>query len=323
MTIKYRDKAYEDPIQRPRYTGVPTFMRAPYREDWTQLDIGLVGVPFDGGVTNRTGARHGPREIRNQSSLIRKMNQSSGIDPHALCTIADVGDAWVQSPFNLETGLAEIQQFFDDIHQHNVVPVSAGGDHSITLPIFRAIAQDRPLGMVHFDAHCDTGDDYLGSKFHHGAPFRRAVEEGLLDPLRTIQIGIRGSLNDPDVWKFSHDTGMRVVYMEEFYDLGVKAVIDEARRVVGSGPTYVSFDVDGLDPVYAPGTGTPEVGGFSTVEAQFMIRGLRGLNLIGGDVVEVAPPFDPSGNTALVGATMMFEILCVVAESVAARRNGD
>jgi guanidinopropionase len=323
MTIKYRDKAYEDPIQRPRYTGVPTFMRAPYCEGWSELDIGLVGVPFDGGVTNRTGARHGPREIRNQSSLIRKMNQSSGIDPHALCEIADVGDAWVQSPFNLETGLDEIQQFYEGIYQHNVVPVSAGGDHSITLPIFRAIAADRPVGMVHFDAHCDTGDDYLGSKFHHGAPFRRAVEEGLLDPLRTIQIGIRGSVNDPDVWKFSHDTGMRVVYMEEFYDLGVKAVIEEARRIVGSGPTYVSFDVDGLDPVYAPGTGTPEVGGFSSAEAQFMIRGLRGLNLIGGDVVEVAPPFDPSGNTALVGATMMFEILCVVAASVAARRNGD
>ena len=323
MTIKYRDKAYEDPIQRPRYTGVPTFMRAAYCEDWAPLDIGLVGVPFDGGVTNRTGARHGPREIRNQSSLIRKMNQSSGIDPHALCTIADVGDAWVQSPFNLETGLDEIQQFFEEIHHHNVVPVTAGGDHSITLPIFRAIAADLPVGMVHFDAHCDTGDDYLGSKFHHGAPFRRAVEEGLLDPLRTIQIGIRGSLNDPDVWRFSHDTGMRVVYMEEFYDLGVKGVIEEARRIVGSGPTYVSFDVDGLDPVYAPGTGTPEVGGFSSAEAQFMIRGLRGLNLIGGDVVEVAPPFDPSGNTALVGATMMFEILCVVAEAVAARRNGE
>jgi guanidinopropionase len=323
MTIKYRNSAYKDPIQRPRYTGIPTFMRTLYNEDWAQLDIGLVGVPFDGGVTNRTGARHGPREIRNQSSLIRKMNQSSGIDPHALCTIADVGDAWVQSPFNLETGLDEIQQFFEVIYQHSVVPVSAGGDHSITLPIFRAIAADRPVGMVHFDAHCDTGDDYLGSKFHHGAPFRRAVEEGLLDPKRTIQIGIRGSLNDADVWKFSHDTGMRVVYMEEFYDLGVKAVIEEARRIVGSGPTYVSFDVDGLDPVYAPGTGTPEVGGFSSAEAQFMIRGLRGLHLIGGDVVEVAPPFDPSGNTALVGATMMFEILCVIAESVAARRDGE
>ena len=315
-----RDEVYEDPIQRPRYTGLPTFMRTPYREDFQGLDIGLVGVPFDGGVTNRTGARHGPREIRNQSSLIRRMNQSTGIDPHALCFIGDVGDAWAQSPFHLESSLDEIRDFYNELHQQRVVPVSAGGDHSITLPILRAIAKDRPVGMVHFDAHCDTGDDYLGSKFHHGAPFRRAVEEGLLDPVRTIQIGIRGSLNDLEVWKFSHDSGMRVVYMDEFYEMGVKAVIKEARRIVGTEPTYISFDVDGLDPVYAPGTGTPEVGGFSSIEAQLMIRGLRGLNLIGGDVVEVAPPFDPTGNTALVGATMMFEILCVVAESFAARR---
>ena len=190
-----------------------------------------------------------------------------------------------------------------------------GGDHSVTLPIFRGIAQQSPVGLVHFDAHCDTGDDYLGSKFHHGAPFRRAVEEGTLDPKRTIQIGIRGGLNDLDVWQFSHDSGMRVVYMDEFYKMGVDAVIAEARRVVGEGPTYISFDVDGLDPVFAPGTGTPEVGGFSTLEAQLMIRGLRGLNLVGGDVVEVAPPFDQTGNTALVGASMMFEILCVVADS--------
>lgn len=309
-----------DPAQRPRYTGVPTFLRAPHSEDPAGLDIALVGVPFDGGVTNRPGARHGPREIRNQSSLMRKINQSSGIAPTDLCRIADVGDAWISSPFNLETSLDEIQRHFERIHGAGAVPVSAGGDHSITLPIFRAIASGGPVGMVHFDAHCDTGDDYLGSKFHHGAPFRRAVEEGLLDPKRTVQIGIRGPLNDPDVWKFSHDSGMRVIYMEEFYDLGYKAVMEEARRIVGDGPTYVSFDVDGLDPVYAPGTGTPEVGGFSSMEAQFMIRALRGLNLVGGDVVEVAPPFDPSGNTALVGATMMFEILCVVADAVAARK---
>ena len=279
------------------------------------MDIGLVGVPFDGGVTNRTGARHGPREIRNQSSLMRRMHQSSGISPHDLARVADVGDAWVQSPFHLENSLDEIAEFFIRLNEASVTPLSAGGDHSITLPILRAIAKTGPVGMVHFDAHCDTGDDYLGSKFHHGAPFRRAVEEGLLDPERTIQIGIRGSVNEPDIWKFSHDSGMRVIYMEEFYELGIKRVIDEARRVVGIGPTYISFDVDGLDPVYAPGTGTPEVGGFSSMEAQFMIRGLKGLNLIGGDVVEVAPPFDPSGNTALVGATMMFEILCVLADA--------
>lgn len=312
----YEYEEFKDPIQRPRYTGIPTFMRAPQAEQWSDVDLGLIGVPFDGGVTNRTGARHGPREIRNQSSLMRRKNQSSGICPYDCCHIADLGDAWVQKPFHLEESLDEIEDFYRAVHENEIVPVSAGGDHSITLPIFRAIAKHRPVGMVHFDAHCDTGDDYLGSKFHHGAPFRRAVDEGLLDPKRTIQIGIRGSLNDLDVWKFSHDVGMRVVYMEEFDDRGWKSIMEEARDIVGDGPTYISFDVDGLDPVYAPGTGTPEVGGFSTLEALFMIRSLQGLDLVGGDVVEVAPPFDPSGNTALVGATIMFEILCVVADSV-------
>ena len=311
---------FENPQQRPRYIGLPTFMRTPYREDMEGLDIALVGIPFDGGVTNRTGARHGPREIRNQSSLMRMINQATGINPYELCSIADVGDAWVQKPFELTGALQEIEDFFQMVHQSGTVPVSAGGDHSVSLPIFRAIAKDRPLGMVHFDAHCDTGDDYLGSKFHHGAPFRRAVEEGLLDPQRTIQIGIRGPLNDPDVWKFSEDSGMRVVSIEEFYDSGWRAVMAEARKVVGEGPTYISFDVDGLDPVYAPGTGTPEVGGFTTHETQQMIRSLRGLQLFGGDLVEVAPPFDPSGTTALVGASIMFEILCVVSESVASRK---
>lgn len=309
---------YEDPISRPRYTGIPTFFRCPYSEDLSQVDIGLIGIPFDGGVTNRPGARHGPREIRNQSSLIRKMNQATGVSPHALRKIRDIGDAWVQKPYTLEGSHREIEDFFHRVIGSDVTPISAGGDHSVTLPIFRALAKDRPVGMVHFDAHCDTGDDYLGSKFHHGAPFKIAVDEGLLDPKRTIQIGIRGSLNDPDVWKFSHDSGMRVIYMEEYMEMGCRAVIEEARKVVGDGPTYISFDVDALDPVFAPGTGTPEVGGYSSAEAITMIRGLSGLNLVGGDVVEVAPPFDPSGNTALVGATMMFEILCVVAESLAA-----
>src|SRR5882762_745040 len=319
----HRDLSYPsfaDPMVRPRYTGIPTFMRAPYVEDPAGLDIGLVGVPFDGGVTNRTGARHGPREIRNQSSLMRRINQATGIDPYALCRIGDVGDAWIEKPFELQGAHREIESVFATLHAAGVVPISAGGDHSVTLPIFRAIAKDRPVGMVHFDAHCDTGDDYLGSKFHHGAPFRRAVEEGLLDPKRTIQIGIRGAVNNIDIWKFSHDSGMRVVYMEEFYERGPKSVIEEARKIVGDGPTYISFDVDGLDPVFAPGTGTPECGGITVVEAQIMLRALRGLNLVGGDVVEVSPPFDPSGNTAMVGATLMYEILCVVADSVARRK---
>ncbi len=310
---------FVDPIVRPRYTGLPTFMRAPYTESFEDVDIGLIGVPFDGGVTNRPGARHGPREIRNQSSLIRKMNQATGVSPHELCRVRDIGDAWVEKPFTLEGSHREIENFYSRVASAGITPLSAGGDHSITLPIFRALAKGQPVGLVHFDAHCDTGDDYLGSRFHHGAPFKIAVDEGLLDPNRTIQIGIRGSLNDPDVWKFSHDSGMRVIYIEEYLEMGWKAVVEEARRIAGDGPTYVSFDVDALDPVFAPGTGTPEVGGYSTLEAQMMIRGLGGLNLVGADVVEVAPPFDPSGTTALVGATIMFEILCVLAQSITQR----
>ena len=310
----------EDPMRHPRYTGIPTFMRTPHGQAYDDVDIGLVGVPFDNGVTNRPGARHGPREIRNQSTLMGLMNSATGVCPYALCKVSDLGDAFSHHPFHLEESLNDIQKFYAGIHAAGIVPVSAGGDHSVTLPILRAIAAERPLGLVQFDAHCDTGDGRAGSKFNHGTPFRRATEEGLIDPKRTVQIGIRGGLNNPDIWQFSYDAGMRVIRMEELYDLGVKAVVREARKIVGDGPTYVTFDVDGLDPVYAPGTGTPEVGGFSTLEAQLMLRGLQGLNLVGGDVVEVAPPFDPSGTTALVGATMMFEILCIVADSVSRRR---
>ena len=311
---------FDDAMTRPRYTGLPTFMRAPYREDLSGVDIGLIGVPFDGGVTNRTGTRHGPREVRNQSSLMRRINQASGIAPYELCRVADLGDAWVERPFHLEGSLAEIAGFFERVHAAGVVPLSCGGDHSISLPILRAIAAARPVGMVHIDAHCDTGSNYLGSNYHHGAPFSRAVEEGLLDPKRTVQIGIRGSINDRDVWRISRESGMRVIYMDEYYEMGLKAAIAEARRVVGAGPTYVSFDIDSLDPAYAPGTGTPEIGGLTSLEAQLMIRGLKGLNLIGADVVEVAPPFDPSGVTALTGATMMFELLCILANSLTQRR---
>jgi guanidinopropionase len=219
--------------------------------------------------------------------------------------------------------LARIQGFFATITAAGAVPLSAGGDHLVTLPILRALAPDRPLGLVHFDAHSDTWDTYFGGyRYTHGTPFRRAIEERLIDPRRTIQIGIRGSLYNEGELDFALQHGIRVVRIEEFYDLGLDAVVAEARRVAGDGPTYVSFDVDGLDPVYAPGTGTPEVGGFTTHEAQRMIRGLAGLDLVGADVVEVSPPFDPSGNTALVGATMMFELLCVLADAVRRRCGG-
>jgi guanidinopropionase len=303
-----------NPMKEPRYTEIATFMRAPLASTLHDVDIGLIGVPTDLGVTNRPGARHGPREIRNASSLMRSFHLGLGMNPYDLCRIADIGDVRLSHRYDLEKQVEEIEAFYREVHAAGVLPISAGGDHSITYPIFRAIAADAPIGMVHIDAHCDTWGEFYGSKFTHGAPFRLAVEAGLLDPKRTIQIGIRGGQNFMDGIEFSRSQGMRVVFIEEFTALGVERIIEEARRVVGDGRTYISFDVDGLDPVYAPGTGTPEVGGITTLEAQRLLRGLRGLNLIGGDVVEVAPPYDQTGNTALVGATIMFEILCLVAD---------
>jgi guanidinopropionase len=303
-----------DPMKQPRFTEIATFMRAPLASSLEAVDIGLIGVPTDLGVTNRPGARHGPREIRNSSSLMRAFNLGLGINPYELCRIADLGDVRMSNRFDLEKQNEDIEAFFRQIHAAGVLPISAGGDHSITYPIFKAIAADEPIGMVHIDAHCDTWGEFYGSKFTHGAPFRLAVEAGVLDPKRTVQIGIRGGQNFMDGIEFSLSHGMRVIFIEEFTALGVERVIQEARAVVGDGSTYISFDVDGLDPVYAPGTGTPEIGGITTLEAQRLLHGLRGLNLIGGDVVEVAPAYDQTGNTALVGATMMFEILCLIAD---------
>jgi len=309
----------QDQKSLPRYMGIPTFMRTPYHPDPQGLDIALIGVPYDGGVTNRPGARHGPREIRNQSSLMRSIHHVSRVDPYTLCKIADIGDVTFESVFDHNAVVRDIESFFTGVHAAGVIPLSAGGDHSITYPIMKAIARDAPVGLIHIDAHTDTWDEFQGSKFMHGTPFRRAHEDGLLDATRTVQIGIRGAQNSTEGWDYSLEQGMRVIFMEEFTQMGVDAVIEEARRIVGNGPTYISFDVDGLDPVYAPGTGTPEIGGITTIEAQALLRGLRNLNLIGGDVVEVAPPFDPSGNTALVGATLMYEILCLLAEVIASR----
>ena len=298
----------------PRYTGIPTFMRSPLASTLDDLEIALIGVPYDGGVTNRAGARHGPREIRNQSSLMRGYHHVTRVNPFDQAKIADVGDVILSEQYSHEAVVRDICNFFSQIKKAGVIPLSAGGDHSITYPIFKGIAKDGPIGMIHIDAHTDTWGEIWGSKFHHGSPFRLAVEDGLLDPKRTIQIGIRGAQNFLDGIDFSLSSGMRVVFIEEFYEMGLDKIIKEARDVVGDGPVYLSFDVDGLDPVYAPGTGTPEVGGITTLEAQQFLRGLLGLNFVGGDVVEVAPPFDQTGNTALVGATIMYEILCLFAD---------
>ncbi len=305
-----------NPMNEPRYCGIPTFMRTPLATDLSNLDIALVGVPYDGAVEARSGARQGPRQIRDMSSMIRAIHHVSRINPYELCRIADVGDVRFTKIFDIEASHADITGFYGKLHKAGIVPLSAGGDHSITLPILRAIAADRPVGLVHIDAHTDCCDEEMNSKYSHGTPFRRAVEEGILDPKRTIQIGIRGAANSADCWEFGPKHGIRIVYIEEFTKLGVDKVIAEARSLVGEGPTYISFDIDSIDPAYAPGTGTPEVGGLTTLEAQGLIRGLSGLNLVGADVVEVSPPFDSSGNTALIGATIMYEILCILAKKI-------
>ena len=309
-----------NPQAQPRYAGIPTFFRAPHTQDLSGVDIGLIGVPFDGGVTNRPGARHGPREVRNQSSLLRPINTATGAQPFNDLRIRDLGDCWIEEPYSLAGALAEIEAFFRRVVAAGVTPVTVGGDHSIAWPILRAVAADRPVGMVHIDAHGDTGDDYMGSRIHHGTPFRRAVEDGLLDPKRVIQIGLRGTSTVPgSLWEFSESSGMRVMPMDELHDRGWRWAVEEARRVVGDGPCYLSFDIDSLDPAWAPGTGTPEAGGLSTIEAQRILRGLMGLDVVGADLVEVSPPFDVGGLTAFHGASVLFEILCVAAAARVAR----
>ena len=316
---RYQDLA--DPQAQPRYTGIASFFRAPPSQSLAETDIGLIGVPFDGGVTNRSGTRHGPRAVREQSTLLRRINAATGVTPFASARVRDLGDCWLEQPYALEGALEEIASFYRMVVDAGVVPLSVGGDHSISLPILRAVAAARPVGMVHIDAHCDTGDDYMGSRFHHGAPFRRAVEEGLLDPARVIQIGIRGTVNDPDMWGFSTRSGMRVLSMDEFADHGWRFAAEEARRVVGRGPTYLSFDIDSLDPSQAPGTGTPEAGGLTALEAMRLLRALRGIDFVGGDLVEVSPAFDVGGLTAFNGASLLFEILCLLVEAWQGRQH--
>ena len=320
---KYSDekiKSLQDSIDnRVPYAGVSTFLDMPYQPELKDIDIALIGVPFDLGVYNRAGARLGPKAIRNVARF-GTMNHYNDITPANLCRIADVGDVLVENRYHLDEGIRDIEKYYHQVMDAGIVPLSAGGDHSITHPILKAVGRENPVGLVHVDAHCDTDGWMANSKFYHGAPFRNAVLDGVLDPERTIQIGIRGPAEP--VWEFSYDSGMTVIHIEDFVEMGVKEVIQKAREVVGEGPTYISFDVDGLDPVYAPGTGTPEVGGLTTREALALIRGLRGLNLVGGDVVEVAPQYDPTTNTARAAAQMMFEILCLLAEAKAGKQEG-
>lgn len=300
----------------PRFREMSTFLRTPYVEDLSSIDIGLVGVPFDGAVTNRAGARHGPRQIRDMSSMMRTTHHVSKINPYNVCRVGDVGDVPLTNIYDLSEVNDQIASFFKLLVKNKVFPISVGGDHSITYPICRAVAEEDPVGLIHIDAHTDTWNEWMGSNLNHGAPFRRAVESGLIDPNKAIQIGIRGSQNSHEGWNFSKDSGMRIIFIEEFKELGVNGVLNEIESILGKDKCYISFDIDSIDPVYAPGTGTPEIGGLTPFEAQQLIRGLKDKNLVGADVVEVSPPFDQSGGTALVAATLVFEILCIVSEQI-------
>lgn len=297
----------------PRYAGLPTFFRLPVGAQADALDIALVGVPWDGGTTNRAGARHGPRELRNASSLIRRVHPVSLLSPYDLARVGDIGDVPV-NPIDVMDSLARIEAFYQELVAQQTIPLTAGGDHLTSLPILRALGRAQPVGMIHFDAHSDTNDSYFGGqRFTHGTPFRRAIEEGVLDPARTVQIGIRGSLYAADDGAFAAESGITVIPIEQVSREGIDAVMARARQIVGSAPTYVSFDIDVLDPAFAPGTGTPEIGGLTSLQGQQCLRHLAGLNLIGADVVEVSPPFDQGNLTSLTGATMMFELLCQLA----------
>jgi agmatinase len=302
------------------YSGIPTLLSAPAlavdakAPDFGNLQVALLGAPMDLGASNRPGARFGPRALR-AIERIGPYNHVLEVAPVHALRVADVGDVPFRSRYSLPSCIEDIEAWYGHLARQQVLPLTVGGDHSITYPIMKALGTQQPLGMVHIDAHCDTGGEFDQTRFHHGGPFRLAVLDGVLDPTRCIQIGIRGS--SEYLWEFSKDAGMTVIHAEEVASMGVAEIVRMARRVVGDGPTYLSFDVDGLDPVYAPGTGTPEIGGLTTREALAIFHGLKGLAICGGDVVEVAPQYDPSTNTAQAGAQMLFEILSLMAFSPA------
>ena len=298
--------------EMPRFGGIATFMRLPGNTDPADLDVAVVGVPFDIGTSNRPGARFGPRGIRGESVLLRPYNMATRAAPFDSLRIDDTGDV-ASSPYDLLAAVEAIEAHFDELLGHGVATATMGGDHTVVLPILKAMAERHgPVGLVHVDAHTDVNDTMFGSKIAHGTPFRRAVEAGVLDCERVVQIGVRGTGYEADDFDWSRRQGFRVVQAEECWHRSLEPLMDEVRDQVGGGPVYLSFDIDGLDPAFAPGTGTPEVGGLTVPQALEVIRGCRGLELVGCDVVEVAPIYDVSGTTSLVGANLLYEMLCVL-----------
>lgn len=301
------------PDLTPPFGGLATFFRAPHRVDPSDLDVALFGVPYDLAVTHRAGARHGPRSVRAESMRIIPDHYIAKIRPFDRVRAADLGDAPLPDWFDIAKTHDDIRSFAAEAVRAGALPIAVGGDHSISFPLLLAVGAAEPVGLIHFDAHCDTELETNNCRFAHGSPFRLAVENGVLDPARTIQIGIRG--HTECLWDFSYEKGMRVIHIEEFETLGRRGVLAEIARVAGAGPVYLSFDVDAIDPAFAPGTGTPEPGGLTSREALGLLRGLFDLNLdlVGADLVEIAPPMDASGQTSWLGATILFDLFCLAA----------
>ncbi len=297
--------------EMPRFGGIATMMRLPQAPAPDELDVAFVGVPFDIGTSNRGGARFGPRQIRAESCLIRPYNMATRAAPFDSLQVADIGDVAINT-FNLQKSIEIIEAAYDEILAADCKPLTLGGDHTISLPILRALNKRHgPVGIVHVDAQADINDHMFGERIAHGTPFRRAIEEGLIEPARMVQIGLRASGYEADDFDWPRQQGVRVVQAEECWYQSLAPLMAEVREQLGSGPVYLTFDIDGLDPAYAPGTGTPEIGGLTVHQGLEIVRGCRGLDLVGGDLVEVAPAYDSSGNTALVAANLLFEMLCV------------
>ncbi len=306
-------KTYHQPLggnEMPRFAGPATMMRLPTQPSAAGLDACFVGVPLDVGTSNRSGSRFGPRQIRAESAMIRPYNMATRAAPYDSLSVADVGDVAINT-FDLKKSVDIIEQAYDEILAHDCRPLTLGGDHTIVLPILRAMHKKHgPVGVVHVDAHADVNDTMFGEKIAHGTPFRRVVEEGVVDPHRVVQIGLRATGYAAEDFDWPRQQGFRVVQAEECWHKSLVPLMEEVRAQVGGGPVYVSFDIDGIDPAFAPGTGTPEIGGLTGIQGIEILRGCRGLEIVGGDLVEVSPPYDSSGNTALLGANLLYEMLC-------------
>ena len=296
----------------PRFAGPATMMRLPTAKTARGLDACFVGVPMDIGTSNRSGTRHGPRQIRAESCMLRPYNMATGAAPFDSLQVADIGDVAINT-FDLKKSVKIIEKAYDRILAQDCIPLTLGGDHTLTLPILRAMHKKHgAVALLHIDAHADINEHMFGEKIAHGTPFRRAVEEGLLAQDKVFQIGLRGTGYAPADFDWSREQGFTVVTAEECWHKSMTPLMEQVRATIGDQPCYFTYDIDSLDPAFAPGTGTVEIGGLTTWQALEIVRGARGLNLVGGDLVEVSPPYDPSGNTALIGANILYEMLCVL-----------